>query len=273
MTDGLKDRSARSLVSDVVGLYSRPIGGWMPVADVLLLLELLGVERAVTRTSISRMVRDHILFREVRDGVSGYGLAPEAIPAMERADRRLLNYRRAAPGAPWLIATYSVPESRRRVRDRLRRVLIREGFGTPSRGVWLIPAHHESDIAATLVAEGFSGMFDLFAGAPTGPTDEEEMIARGWDLGRLHRGRIRLARESAAVIQRWPMSRTDDQAAYVDFTQFVDRWRPLAYHDPGIPSLHLPADPALIEESFGRVRARLEQPARRFVANVLAVTS
>ncbi len=260
------DRTARSLVTDVVGLYVRPVGGWIAVADLLRLLADLGVEPAATRTAVSRMVRDGILARHVRNGVSGYGLTDAVLPRMERADRRILSYHRAEVGEPWIVASYSVPEAERRLRDRLRRFLTAEGFGTPSRGVWMLPEHHLDDVISGLADEGFDHAVDLLVGSPVG--DERSMVARSWDLPRLARGSQRLEATVETMLSAWPASRVDDPAAYVDYTSLVDAWRPLAFHDPGLPLPYLSGESSPIEASFDRLRRRLEPAAHRHVAAV-----
>ncbi|MDH4116632.1 MAG: PaaX family transcriptional regulator [Acidimicrobiia bacterium] len=262
------DRTARSLVTDVVGLYIRPLDGWIAVADLLTLLEPLGVEHAAARTAISRMVKDGLLTRTVRGGQSGYALSSRALPSMERADRRILGYVRAARGDRWLLASYSIPESERRLRDRLRRTLVREGFGTSTRGVWILPLHHRDDAMATLEEEGFGGMIDFFEADPL--TDDADLVARAWDLPRLARGAARLAATVDALIARWPDDRTDDRAAFVDYTSVVDLWRPLAFHDPGLPGVYL-GHRHPIEDSFATARHRLEKAAHRHVGSVTGV--
>ena len=125
--------SAVSLLRTVVGLYLRRLGGWMPVAALVLVLQHLGLEPAGARTAISRVKAAGLLVPQIRGDVKGYALAPGAVPMLEAGDRRIFHPRRMSRGDGWCLISFSLPEERRAVRHQLRRrtlqCLVRVPFG------------------------------------------------------------------------------------------------------------------------------------------------
>ena len=283
-----------SLILDVLGMYVRPIGNWIAVADLVRLMEELGVESAPTRSAISRLARQGTIASVVRDGVRGYSLPPAAIPAMERADRRILGtVPPASIDGEWLLVSFSVPESRRSERDHIRRRLRGLGFGNLSGGTWIAPAHLEDELEAVFDELGLPPDTEIFIGRLSPRTDAAAMVARAWDLSHLRNRYQAFLERTSPVLERWE-GRTNavtgdeeheargqgehghtggtDTAAFVDFTTVVHHWREIPYLDPGLPRGLLPPDwpgiPAV--GAFARVRELLEAAAHRHVAELTA---
>ncbi|MCI1019062.1 regulator [Microbacterium sp. C5A9] len=224
--------STASLLRTLIGLYLRPLGGWISAADLVALAGDLGIPTAQARTGITRLKQKGLLIAERRHAV-GYRLNPDAVTMLERGDRRIFAMREMTDVDSWCLISFSIPESARSVRHQLRRRLQWIGAGVVSPALWICPGHLQSevhDIVADLDARAWVTLFS--AGTPVTARPLPETAAEWWDLDAL--------RDEHLVFQRALTTLPDEPfAAHV---RLIDSWRVLPYIDPGLPPSMLPAD-------------------------------
>lgn len=224
--------STASLLRTIVGLYLRPIGGWISAADLVSLAGDLDIPTAQARTGITRLKQKGLLLAE-RGHAVGYRLNPDAFTMLERGDRRIFEMREMTDADSWCLISFSIPESARSIRHQLRRRLQWIGAGVVSPALWICPGHLQDEvleIVAELDARAWVTLFQ--AGAPTTPRTLPEAAAEWWDLDTLRAEHLAF-QQSLTTLPAEPF------AAYV---QLIDRWRVLPYVDPGLPPSMLPAD-------------------------------
>lgn len=254
--------STASLLRTLIGLYLRPLGGWISAAHLVHLAGELGIPAAQARTGVTRLKQKGLLLAE-RGETAGYRLNPEALPMLERGDRRIFTMRQMGDTDPWCLVSFSIPESARSVRHQLRRRLQWIGAGVVSPALWICPGHlrdEATQILEELGARQWATLFDAVAPAPAGTL--VEAAAQWWDLGALRTEHLAF-QASLSTLPPEPF------AAYV---HLLDRWRVLPYTDPGLPASMLPTDwpGARSVERFTALSAELSAPA---LAHVRAVTA
>lgn len=254
--------STASLLRTVIGLFLRPLGGWISAADLVALAGDLGIPAAQARTGITRLKQKGLLLAD-RDDAIGYRLNPAAAPMLERGDRRIFAMREMQDHDPWCLISFSIPESARSVRHQLRRRLQWIGAGTVSPALWMCPGHLQGEVELVLEELDARRWVTLFqAGTPQTAVPLIDAAADWWDLEAL--------RTEHETFQRSLDALPDEPfAAYV---QLIDSWRVLPYVDPGLPPSMLPADwPGRRSfDEFARLSAALAAPA---LAHVRAVTA
>jgi len=267
----------RHLIITVYGLYARSGGGWLSVAALIRLLADLGVDEPAVRSAISRLKRRGMLVSRRRDGSAGYQLSAEALAILREGDARIFTRRRATLADGWLLAVFSVPESRRDRRHVLRSELTRLGFGMVAPGVWIVPAHPQDTTAETLRRLGLESYADLFHADHLAFGDPGDKIRRWWDLDELERRYEAFIRANEPALRRWEERRVKQalparDVAFADYVRAVTDWRRLPYSDPGLPVELLPDDWIGIRaaEEFFALRALLEEPARAYVQQVIS---
>ncbi|WP_345771551.1 PaaX family transcriptional regulator [Geodermatophilus sabuli] len=263
----------RQLIVTLYGLYARERGGWLSVAAVVRLMADLGVEEAAVRSSISRLKRRGLLDAR-RDGeVAGYALTGGALEMLAEGDARIFGRRRAGADDGWLLVVFSVPESERERRHRLRSELTRLGFGTVAPGVWIAPAHLADELGEVLRRRGLAGYVELFSRALVPGDDEARAaVARWWDLDVLHdRYAGFLDRHAPALHRASPDRPADPARAFADHVRLVTDWRALPYADPGLPLDLLPGDwnGARAADLFADLAGRLAGPAQAHARRLL----
>ncbi|GAT73672.1 PaaX family transcriptional regulator [Microbacterium hydrocarbonoxydans] len=252
--------STASLLRTIVGLYLRPLGGWISAAHLVALAGDLGIPAAPARTGIARLKQKGLLLAE-RESSIGYRLNPAALTMLERGDRRIFEMREMTDADSWCLVSFSIPESARSVRHQLRRRLQWTGAGVVSPALWICPGHLQGEIEQILDELGARHWVTLFpAGTPTTATSLPEAAAEWWDLDAL-RAEHQAFLDSLAALPAEPF------AAYV---QLIDTWRVLPYLDPGLPPSMLPDGwPGRRSfDEFARLSSALRDPAWEHVRAV-----
>jgi len=263
----------RALIVTVYGLYAREVGGWLSVQSLIKLMSALGVDEPAVRSSISRLKRRGLLLAEKVDGAAGYALSDRARDILREGDRRIFERPRAGADNDWLVAVFSVPESKRARRHQLRSRLSWLGFGAVASGVWIAPAHVEREARDLLHSSGLAEYVDLFRAAYVAFGSPSDQAASWWDLGGLDRMYADFVAFYRPVLARWRRGGPDDLTAFADYVRVLTVWRRLPYLDPGLPAALLPDDWRGLEAAdiFFELHERLAAAAHRHVAAVTGV--
>ncbi|MFI6703573.1 PaaX family transcriptional regulator C-terminal domain-containing protein [Streptomyces sp. NPDC050509] len=264
----------RSLIVTLYGAYGRaPDDAPLPVAELIRLLEAVGVDAPSARSAVSRLKRRGLLLSErTAAGAAGYVLSDEARQLLDDGDRRI--YARPAPllADGWVLAVFTVPEAERHKRHLLRSRLGRLGFGTVAPGVWIAPARLHEETRHTLERLQLASYVDLFSGRHLGFEATAEAVARWWDLAAIAGRHEEFLAVHEPVLRRWengPPGAAEDapRDAYRDYLPALDSWRRLPYADPGLPAELLPEDwpGERSAEVFAQLHARLRDAGLAFV--------
>jgi phenylacetic acid degradation operon negative regulatory protein len=263
----------RHLIVTVYGLYARSDGGWLSVASLIELLRALSVDEPAVRSSISRLKRRGILVARRHGGAAGYELSDDALAILREGDDRIFRRERATVADGWMLAVFSVPEAERHKRHVLRSQLARLGFGTAAPGVWIAPAHLHDATADMLRRLELDSYADLFRGDHLAFGDLAAKVRGWWDLDELERQYQEFLDAHTPVLRSWRRCGTrDDGRAFAEYVRVLTDWRRLPYLDPGLPEELLPDDWIGIRAAdlFFGLRARLEEPARAYVAKTIS---
>jgi phenylacetic acid degradation operon negative regulatory protein len=266
------------LIVTIYGLYARDHGGVLAVSDLISLLRDLGVESAGVRSSVSRLKKRGVLVSLKQGGSAAYRLAPGLDEVFKAGDERIFSPRRAQKADDWILTSFSVPESQRHLRHRLRAILTRMGCGQVSAGLWIAPGHLAPEVALQLQRAGLTEYADLFRGAYLGESEISAKVGQWWDLASLEALYTDFLDAHEVLLKRWTTSpRTAGASndllrqAFADYVTTVTQWRRLPYMDPGLPVVYLPEDWAGLaaEKLFADLHAQLAPMARQYAQSVL----
>lgn len=269
---GARGQRPRALIVTLYGLYAREAGGWLSVSSVIRLLAHCQADEPAVRSAIFRLKRRGLLQPARVDGVAGYGLSAEARAILDEGDRRIFERRRAAAGDGWLLAVFSVPESERDQRHRLRSRLTWLGFGTVSAGVWIAPGHLLGETRDVLRRHGLDRYVELFRGGHAAFAPTAERVPQWWDLARLRGLYADFLDRYGPVLEAYQAAAgattPDEAAAFAGYLAALTDWRRLPYAEPGLPAEVLPADwnGFRAADTFFGLRDLLAGPAHDFAA-------
>ncbi|KOU35068.1 PaaX family transcriptional regulator C-terminal domain-containing protein [Streptomyces sp. WM6378] len=269
MSDSLLRPS--SLINTVYGAFLRRLGGWISIADLIVLMGELDVEGPAVRSAISRLKKRGILEPE-RRGVNGYRLSPAVHEVFDEGDRRIFGSLEPADLADgWVMAVFSVPESERAYRYQLRTRLTWLGFGNMAPGVWLAPGRLLDDARGALVRLGLSEYAHLFTSQYAAFSDLRASVSSWWDFPAIQAQYAAFTDTYGPVAQRLAQEEDlDDTEAFRHYVPLLTQWRRLPYLDPGLPKELLPDDWNAIaaRQLFQQLRAALAGPSLRHVRTV-----
>ena len=228
----------------VFGLYARPAGVPIAVAAIVHLLQDLGAEPASVRSSISRLKKREVLTSERINGEAGYALSAELEEHMRVGDERIFSPHPARASDPWLLVSFSVPETQRGQRHKIRSGLSRMGFGTVSAGLCVAPGHVYDEALEYLQDNDLLQFVDFFHANHGGPEELRAKVAQWWDLDSLEAHYQEFIDKYSPLLARWgkhaQQTEEGSREAFVDYIRMVTDWRTLPYLDPGLPLEALP---------------------------------
>lgn len=249
----------QALLLTLFGAYVRDPDLAVAAGGLVEVLRRAGVGEHATRSTLARMTRGGLLVAHRSGRLSRYALTPRAAVILADAAHRVWHdgvVDRDWDGR-WTLLSFSLPESRRADRHRLRSRLAWAGFGPLRSGLWIAP--RATDPVELLADLGVDGHVTAFAGQPLPSTDPDRVIAEAWDLGAL-----RASYE--AFLARWDVADPVPDAPddLVRHLLLLTEWLVLVREDPRLPLRHLPADwPGLRAERVARLlRAAFEAPAQ-----------
>lgn len=233
-------------VLTLFGIYGRPAGRAIPIAAVVRLLAELGLEPSSVRSSISRLKARGVLVSQPTAGGSGYALAESLEPHMQAGDERIFSPRPMGIDDSWVLVSFSVPESERQHRHRIRAGLSRMGFGTVVAGLYIGPARLQTDAVEYIREHQLWDYVELFAGHPSAYGDLRAKVSRWWDLDALGREYQDFVDLYQAEVTQWQARLRAGSATGQDalklYVPMVTQWRRLPFLDPGLPIELMPAN-------------------------------
>ncbi|WP_224386468.1 PaaX family transcriptional regulator C-terminal domain-containing protein [Pseudonocardia sp. ICBG1293] len=269
----LGQTSARSLLLTVLGEFVLPAGEPVWTRALLDVLGALGVEAKSARQALARTAGEGLLTSD-RDGRRvRWSLTPAGSELLSDGAARIYGFGRPATGwdGRWLVLLASVPESRRRLRHRLRTRLAWAGLGSPAPGVWVSPdPGKEERVAAVLDELDLAGSGYSFVGHYGGIGRADDIVAQAWDLDVVERAYSEFLDEFGPHLDPASGPATPDPHAddgcdvLARQVRLVHAWRRFPFLDPELPAELLPEHWAgsRATELFTTLHERWDAPAR-----------
>lgn len=256
----------QSLIVTLFGLYAREHSNVLTVASLVRMLGDLGVDPGGVRSSIHRLKKRDFLHSTRLRGQAAYELSSEVEDLLRMGDERIFHFRRASPDDNWLLISFSVPESERHLRHRIRSILTRLGCGFVSSGLWLAPEQILDEVVSELERAELSTFAELFSGRYVSGSSMQSRIGEIWNIDLLeqrHREFVDLYEPVRQRSSKNTLDRLSPEQAFSDYVPMVNEWRKLAYLDPGLPIEPAGHDSARLAaaELFTELHEKLRGPA------------
>jgi len=243
---------ASSVIVTVFGDGVLPRGGRIWLGSLITLLEPLGLNERLVRTSVFRLAQDDWLEPEVQGRRSNYRLTATGRRRFDEASLQIY----AAASAPWdqrwrLIML--VGELNSGERERLRRALFWHGFGELGSHSFVHPGARLASVFAALESEGLGALLPrllpLMAANPRLPVSasDADMVRGAWNLERLAQDYTAFVASYRGILAQWQdrsgaPSAFGDDCAFLLRTLLIHDYRRLLLRDPELPGVLLPAD-------------------------------
>lgn len=232
------------LVMTFFGVYGRPAGKAIPIAAAVRLLSELEYEPSSVRSSISRLKTKGVLTSKKTASGNGYALSESLEPHMLVGDERIFSSRPMGIGDSWLLVSFSVPESERQNRHKIRVGLARMGFGTVGSGLYIGPARMQEETVEYIREHNLWDYVEMFVSQPSGLGDLQAKVSRWWNLEALDHDYQAFVEAYQSESSRWQLLVREGKATAKDafkvYLPMLTSWRRLPFIDPGLPLELLP---------------------------------
>jgi phenylacetic acid degradation operon negative regulatory protein len=262
--------TVRDLVVDLCTEHLDALTGEpVPLQALVRLLAACGIAEPSTRVAVAALRRAGWLAgsRRGRETLcSPTAVLREAVAARDqRIERRLRPW-----DGQWRMVVYSVPETDRAARERVRRGLARSGFGPLAPATWVSPHRSALDeVAAELAGERTSRLDLLTARVADPRLSDDDLAARCWDLPRLGAAWSRLLERLQSATGD-PPEGPDALGRHLELRSDM---RAVLDGDPLLPPALQPAGwPAReVRDTWAETGSRLAAAARAHVADGLGL--
>jgi len=231
------ETSARSLLLTLLGEFVLPQQGPVWTSTLVEVLDSLGVEEKSARQALARTAADGWLASERVGRSVRWSLTPSGRRLLTEGAERIFTFGTPRPAwdGLWLILYVSVPESKRRLRHKLRTRLTWAGFGSPGPGMWISPLpDREPEVRSVVEGLGLDAGAMSFTARFAAVGSEQEMVRRAWDLD------VVAAQYTGFVGTFGDLHPASVQDTMLTQTRLVHEWRRFPFLDPRLPAELLP---------------------------------
>lgn len=168
------------------GDYVLNRGGEIGIGSLVRLLGNFGLSEQAIRSAVSRMCRGRLLKARHVGRKSYYSLTKDGHRLLTEGAQRIFQRKDNHWAETWNIVTYSIPEQRRKARDRLRLELNWMGYGTLGEATWISPYDLTREVEDLAERLKIKDCVQIFQAKNQGFTDAKRIVSLGWDLSRIH---------------------------------------------------------------------------------------
>lgn len=235
-----------SLVISVFGDAIAPHGGAVWLGGLIELLETLGINERLARTSIFRLSDEGWLWSRRVGRRSLYGLTESGQHRFEQAHRRIYQPLDPVWDGTWTMVLLPRGTDSSAPRAELRRELAWQGFVSIAPGLFAHPrpdANVVEKILQSLELHGEASVLTAKDADGPGHRPLQELVLHKWPLDQFasdYRKFLTRFEPIAAVLQKRP--EVSPEQAFVLRTLLIHAFRRVVLHDPQLPSAMLPAD-------------------------------
>lgn len=266
--------SARNLLVTVFGDAVATTGVAVSVQSLVRLLEGVGVNDRLVRTSLTRLVRDGLLRNERVGRQSFYSIDPASLSLFEGVESRIYHHEEAEWDGRWTFAIVDAAASDAAGRTALRRELSWLGMGSVAPNVLASPNLQPDDLIAALERIGGAHQVLVTRGAAEAGAltmSDEEISMRCAPIEELSAQYAEVVDWFGPVAAALGRDRAPSpQACWTTRLLLVATFRRVALVDPRMPRRLLPAGWAGTQarDLAASLYERLHGPAESWLSDV-----
>lgn len=154
-------------------------------------------------------------------------------------DEKLDNLHKAPPANKWLVVLFSIPESKRSLRDRFRRYMQKMGFGNIFKSAWIAisTAGMSEKIAKYAKSLNIQDQVVIIDGSAT-PNDNRRIVNNVWNLKKITKNYTSFIARNKKIIKK--ISNAEDPS--YEAKKVIFELAQIVAEDPNLPDTLLPQD-------------------------------
>ncbi len=235
----------RAAMLTLYGDYVLHRGGEIGIGSLVRLLSNFGLSEQAIRSAVSRMCRSGLLKAKRSNRKSYYSLTSEGHSLLTEGAQRIFQRKESHWDGNWNIVSYSIPESMRQARDRLRLELGWLGYGALGEATWISPHDRTREVNNLLRKFNIEEYVNIFSAQHQGSIDPGKIVSRCWDLGKIHQKYADFLTDYRPKLEghrkRLEAGETiEPSECFVARFNLIHEYRKLPFFDPDLPLELLP---------------------------------
>jgi phenylacetic acid degradation operon negative regulatory protein len=236
---------ANSLVITLYGDFIAPHGGTVWLGSVIKLVEPLGLNERVVRTTVYRLSQEKWLVSEQIGRKSYYSLTASGRRRFEQAYRRIYHVPQETWNGEWqlVVLPSSLPTNQR---DALRKELIWAGYGPLAPGVLAHPSTNTDHLLNVLQDTATHDKVVAMTASNIGALNSrplQELVHECWNLDAIAATYRQFIERLRPVLRALRSARElDPEQCFLIQTLLMHDFRRVLLHDPLLPAPLLPRD-------------------------------
>ncbi len=265
----------RAAMLTLYGDYVLHRGGQIGIGSLVILLSNFGLSEQAIRSAVSRMCRSGLLKAKRGKRKSYYSLTSEGHSLLTEGAQRIFQRKTSHWDGNWNIVTYSIPESMRRSRDRLRLELGWLGYGPLGEATWISPHDRTREVKRLLRKFNIEEYVNIFSAQQQSGIDPKRIVSRCWDLDKIHQQYTDFLNAYRPKLEghrkRSEAGETiEADECFVARFNLIHEYRKLPFFDPDLPLELLPENWLRPEAAalFNEYRSLLTEQADEYFDSV-----
>ena len=242
---GERPPRANSLIITIYGDMIAPHGGAVWLGGFIRLVEPLGLNARLVRTSVFRLSREKWLVSEQIGRRSFYSLTETGRRRFEHAYRRIYEDARNVWDGEWRIVLLTGDGVAAPARDALRKELLWEGYGAIAPGVFAHPSARTDELMDMLQSAGVHDKVAAFQARTLGALSSKplkDIVDQCWRLGEVAGAYQDFVETFRPLARAMRNGDADAQQAFIARTLLMHEFRRVQLRDPLLPRQLLPAE-------------------------------
>jgi len=245
MIDALLSSLSRAPTGDFIysslSFFARRRGDELPGRWFVDAIGSLGIDEHAIRQTLFRMERGKSLLTRWEGRNKWYRASPTTIAVMDAGVARISSHSTDEWDGAWTLVHFRIGEGARDLRDRIRDVLLVEGFGSLGPGLYLHPRDRTTRLLEAAGELGLSARLNVFRGPHVAGMDDARLVHELWDVAALSRRYQEFIRRYSPVASSDTARFSAKESFALRFSFMFEFFR-ITWDDPSLPSILLPAD-------------------------------
>lgn len=236
----LKSAPTSDFIYSSMSFLGRRHGGELPGSWFVAAIGSLGIAEDAIRQTLFRMERNGAILARRSGRVKLYRPSPATLAIMDAGVWRVQTPAPLKWDGVWTIVHFRVGEEDRDIRDRLREVLLVEGYGAVGPALYLHPRNRATRLMTAAQELGLSGRINVFRGRHAAGMGDRRLVDELWNLDSLADRYRKFIRRFSPIV-RTSRAWTGKEAFGLRFAFMFEFFR-ISWDDPALPLSLLTAE-------------------------------
>lgn len=237
----LKSATTGDFIYSSMSFFASQRGGKLPGLWFVEALGEIGIDEQAVRQTLFRLERSGVLISTREGRQKWYRASPATEQIMSAGRQRVSEPVEKEWDGQWSLVHFRVGEDDREQRNRLRDVLLVEGFGLLGPGLYIHARDRTARVITSAKELGLSDRVNVFRGPHVAGPEAKRLVHDLWDLAAIAARYRKFLRRFEPVAIRRPAAFTPREAFGLRFAFMFEFFR-ITWDDPALPSSLLPHD-------------------------------